>query len=142
MVAAFAGDENAAARAPVLRAELLEAGQCELHSYEPVLAAATPEACAEALSAASEPPLAIARAAAEVAELSARVMGESKPALKGDAGAGVLLAEAAARAAARLVEINLRGRADDPRLAEAGRLAERAAEARAFALGEGPDRDT
>jgi hypothetical protein len=137
MVAAFARDEEAAARAPILRAQLLEAGERELRSYAPVLAARTPEARREALSAASETPLAIARAAAEVAELCAQVMAASKPALKGDAGTGVLLAEAAARAALRLVEINLKGSPNDPRLLEGARLAERAAAAREHALGVG-----
>jgi formiminotetrahydrofolate cyclodeaminase len=135
MVAAFAGAHEAAARAPMLRAQLLEAGERELHAYEPVLAAATPEARREALSVASETPVAIARTAAEVAELAARVASESKPALRGDAVAAVLLAEAVTRAAARLVEINLSGAAGDPRLGEVASLSERAAGAREQALG-------
>jgi formiminotetrahydrofolate cyclodeaminase len=136
MVSAFAGADDVADRAPVLRKQLLEAGERELHAYEPVLEATTPDARREALSAASESPLAIARASAEIAELAARVAAESKPALKGDAVAGVLLAEAVTRAAARLVEINLSGAADDPRLEEAASLGERAARARERALGD------
>jgi formiminotetrahydrofolate cyclodeaminase len=135
MVAAFAGDEEAAARGRVLRKQLLEAGERELHAYQPVLAAATAEARREALSVASETPLAIAGAAAEVAELAARVASASKPALKGDGITGAVLAEAAACAAARLVEINLSGTADDPRLGEVASLSERAARARELALG-------
>jgi formiminotetrahydrofolate cyclodeaminase len=130
MVAAFADADQVAALAPALRAQLLEAADRELYSYEPVLAAATSEERSEALSVASEAPLAIARAAVEVAELAAQVMAESKPALKGDAGAAVLLAEATTRAAGQLVEINLKGQPDDPRLAEVARLSERAAQAR------------
>jgi formiminotetrahydrofolate cyclodeaminase len=135
LVAAFAGAHEAAARAPVLRAQLLEAGERELHAYEPVLEATTSEARREALSVASETPVAIARAAAEVAELAARIASESKPALKGDAAAAVLLGEAVTRAAARLVEINLSGAAGDPRLGEVASLSERAAGAREQALG-------
>jgi formiminotetrahydrofolate cyclodeaminase len=136
MVSLFAGADDVAARAPVLREGLLEAGERELHAYEPVLAASTAEARREALSVASETPMAIARAAAEVAELAARVASESKPALKGDAVTAVLLAEAATRAAARLVEINLSGApAGDPRVGEVAGLSERAARAREVALG-------
>jgi methenyltetrahydrofolate cyclohydrolase len=144
MVAAFAADDQAAARAPLLRQELLDAGEGELRSYAPVLEALrlpkeAPErerALSRALSAASETPAAIARAGAEVAELAARVTHESTPALRGDATAGVLLAEAATRAAARLVEINLRGLPADPRLGEVAGLSRRAAAARERALGE------
>lgn len=135
MVATFAGADDAAARAPILRAQLLDAGERELHAYEPVLGATTTEARREALSAASDTPVAIARAAAEVAELAARVASESKPALKGDAAAAVLLAEAVTRAAARLVEINLSGAPDDPRVGEVAILSERAARARESVLG-------
>lgn len=136
MVASFAGEQETAARGAVLRGELLDAGERELHAYEPVLAAATEGERRAALSVASDAPLAIARAAAEVAELGAEVSVRSKPALKGDAAAGVLLAEAATRAAAQLVEINLRGSPDDPRLAEVAALSERAARARKRVVGE------
>lgn len=144
MVSAFADDAEAEARAPVLREELLEAGERELRSYEPVLEALRLPAGSEererelraALSAASDAPVGIARAAAEVAELAARVTAASKPALQGDATASVLLAEAAARAAARLVEINLNAQADDPRREEVQRCSQRAGRARERALGE------
>lgn len=144
MVAGFAADDHAAARARLLRRELLDAGERELRSYAPVLEAlrlpkGAPEresALSRALSAASETPAAIARAGAEVAELAARVTEASTAALRGDATAGALLAEAATRAAARLVEINLRGRPEDPRLEEVARLSRRAAAARERALGE------
>lgn len=142
MTASFAQAQDVAGRAAILRVQLLEAGEAELRSYEPVLTAvrlpasdsSRAERLGQALSNASEPPLAIARAAAEVAELAASVAAGSTPAVRGDAVAGVLLAEAAARAAVRLVEINLKDAGDDPRLAEAAELAERAARARAQAL--------
>ena len=142
MVAAFADDPQAGARATALRAELLAAGERELTSYEPVLQAARlarsdparKQRLDHALSEASEPPLQIARASAEVAELAAAIVARSEPALAGDAVAAVLLAEAASRAAAKLAEINLAQRADDPRLATVRRVVQRAGAAREDAL--------
>ena len=113
-----------------LRALSLELAAAELHAYEPVLEAqrrGDPDAVAQALSRAADSPLAIARAAAEVAELGADVAARGKKAVKGDAQVGVVLAEAACRAAGRLGEINLAGQPDDPRLAELAELKRRAA---------------
>jgi len=143
MAAAFAGDSEAAARAASLRGQLVRDGERELRSYEPVLEAlrvsredpARAERVAGALSDASDAPLAIARASAEVAEMAVALVGQSKPSLAGDAIAAVVVAEAATRAAARLVEINLRDATDDPRLEEVDRLARRAASARERSLG-------
>jgi formiminotetrahydrofolate cyclodeaminase len=144
MVAAFVGADAAAARSRVLRAQLLDAGEAEMHSYEPVLAAmqlptsnpARKSQLEQALSAACDAPLALARAAGEVAELGAQVAEQSKPTLRGDAVASVLLAEAATRSAAGLVQINLRDCSDDARLTEVVRLAERAARVRDQVLSE------
>jgi formiminotetrahydrofolate cyclodeaminase len=143
MAAAYAQLPAAAVRAPELRAQLLRAGEEDLRSYGPVLEAMRLPAgdrtrrrrLDEALDRASETPLAIARAATEVAELAAEVAAASTPALRGDATAGVLLAEAAARTGARLVEINLAGRGGDPRLVEVAALSQRAADARERTLG-------
>lgn len=78
MVAAYAGADAAGAadRAAALREQLLEAGEAELTSYEPVLAAtrlqpgdpSRDRRLREALSRACDGPIAIARAAAETAE--------------------------------------------------------------------------
>ena len=76
MAAAFADEPQAAAQATALRAELLAAGERELTSYLPVLEAerlpksdpSRKQRLDSALAEASEPPLAIARASAEVAE--------------------------------------------------------------------------
>lgn len=143
MAASFVDADEVVARAGELRSELVAAGERELTSYEPVLRAAQlpadaqgrAERLADALSSASESPLAIARATAHVADLGLSVARRSKPALAGDAVAGVVLAEAACRSAARLVEINLADREGDPRVAEATALADRAAGAREEALG-------
>lgn len=145
MAASFAASEGDASRAADLREELLSQGERELSSYAPVLEALRlpaddPDraaAVSEALSDASEAPLAIARAAAEVAELAVAVALRGKRDLSGDAIAGALLAEAACQAAARLVELNLAARPDDRRLAELATLKLRAAGARDRALGEG-----
>jgi formiminotetrahydrofolate cyclodeaminase len=138
MTAGFAHSQAATERARELRSDLLAAGQRELTAYEPVLEAARlpaddpsrAERLGSALAAASESALAIARAAAELAELGAAVAARSKPALTGDAVAGVLLAEATCAAAGRMVEINLAGRERDPGITAARALAERAAAAR------------
>jgi methenyltetrahydrofolate cyclohydrolase len=61
----------------------------------------------EALEGATAVPLEIARLAADVAGLGNRLVAGGNPNLEGDATAAVLLARAAARAAARLVELNV-----------------------------------
>ncbi len=80
-----------------------------------------------ALSGAADVPLAIAETGAMVAEIAARLTREGNQNLRGDAVAAALLAEAGARAAAVLVEINMTagGIADD-RLERVGELAARA----------------
>ena len=142
MTAGFAHSQAASERARELRGELLAAGERELTAYEPVLEAARlpaddplrAERLRSALATASESALAIARAAAELAELGAAVGAQSKPALAGDALAGVLLAEATCAAAARMVEINLQGLERDSQIPAARALAERAAAARERAI--------
>jgi methenyltetrahydrofolate cyclohydrolase len=117
MVAAYTGSEEIVARAAQLRADLLAAGEQELHAYDPVLEArrlpaedpTRSEKLQAALARASDPPRAIARAAAEVAELAATVADDARPDVRGDALAGELMAQAAARAAAVLVETNAAG---------------------------------
>src|SRR5687768_15571528 len=111
--------EDAPARAQALRRRALELADRDMSSYAPVLEvlrlpADSPDRAdrlAIALADASRTPLAIAEAAAETAALAARVTAASKPAVRGDALAGVLIAEAAAVAATSLVEINLAGKA-------------------------------
>jgi formiminotetrahydrofolate cyclodeaminase len=81
-----------------------------------------------ALSAASDVPLAIAEVGAMVAEIAARLAREGNPNLRGDAVAAALLAEAGARAAAVLVEINMAaGEIADDRLGRVGEFVARAA---------------
>jgi formiminotetrahydrofolate cyclodeaminase len=77
----------------------------------------------DALSQAAEIPLAIAEAGADTAELARNVAEHADPDLRADAMVAALLAGAAARGAARLVEINLATTAGDPRAARACELA-------------------
>jgi formiminotetrahydrofolate cyclodeaminase len=131
-------------RAGELRARLLELADADDRAYQPVLDALAlqredrrrPAALTAALSAAAEVPLEIASAAAEVAELaaaSAQAPGNEQ--LLGDAGAGAIIAEAATRAAAMLVELNLARSPEDPRLGRAAALVQRAAEPRGIVFG-------
>ena len=134
MAARFAGLDEAAERAGSLRREALSLADADLDAYAPVLDAlrlpaddpGRAEALRAASSAAADVPLAIAEAASAVAVLARELAAAGKPGLRGDALAGADLAAGAARAAARLVEINLAEAPDDPRVARA-----RAAVARA-----------
>jgi formiminotetrahydrofolate cyclodeaminase len=134
-------DKDLSGRAAELRERTLALADQDLSSYAGVLdalrlPAAHPERAdrlAAALSEASQAPVAIAEAGAEIAALTAQVTAASTPAVRGDALAGLLIAEAATVAAASLVEINLAGR-DDADLARARDARRRAEEARADAL--------
>ena len=127
MSAGIASTADAVERAAALRAQALQLAEDELSSYAPVLEARTPAERTTALAAASEPPAQIAEVAAEVAELGAEVASSAADAVRGDAVTGVVLAEAASAAAARLVRINLGS--GEP-VDRADRAAERAATTR------------
>ena len=135
MGARFAGDDAAAERAAALRAQAMRLAEADAAGYAPVLEAVrlprdTPDREARlhaALARAADVPLAIAEAAAEVAVLARRVAADGRPALTGDALTGAELAAGAARAAARLVAIDLEHAPEDPRAARARAAAERAA---------------
>jgi formiminotetrahydrofolate cyclodeaminase len=90
-------------------------------------------ALGRAFARAAEPPLRIARAAADVAELAVTVARSGDPALHADAVVAALLAAGAAGAAAELVAVNLTASESDPRVREARKLAEEAARAAAEA---------
>jgi glutamate formiminotransferase/formiminotetrahydrofolate cyclodeaminase len=134
---------GAAAQADALRRRAGPLAERAAQAYESALATlrAPPQleqegrdaALGEALAYASDVPLAIAEAAVDVAALGAVVASEGTQERAGDAVAATLLAEAAARAAANLVEINLAAREDDPRSLRARELVQdaRAASRRA-----------
>ena len=90
-----------------------------------------------ALARAAELPLLVAQVAADVAALARDVADSGDPAVRGDAVAAALLAEAAARAAAHLVEINLATMPGDLRVLSAQSLAVSASTSAAAALGSG-----
>lgn len=87
-----------------------------------------------ALARAADVPLAIAEAAADVAELAALAAEHGKPDVRPDAGAAAALAEAAAAVAADLVRVNLGTLDGDERATRASAAASAAAAARAVAL--------
>ena len=87
-----------------------------------------------AFAAAAEPPLAIARVAADVGELAAIVAKEGDARVRVDAGIAAAVAAAAARGGLALVRVNLTTRSDDPRLDEATALAKAADDAATRAL--------
>jgi formiminotetrahydrofolate cyclodeaminase len=142
MAARFAGEWDVALRTSELRGRALELADIELSAYQPVLDALhlprdVPDRAARidaARTKASESPLEVAWVAADVAELAANLARSGNSNLAGDAIAGVLLAEAAAQAAAKLVAINL---TDGPMVDQAANLARQAHAARERALGPG-----
>jgi len=115
-----------ARRADDLRGRAARLAPADAEAYAPVLEAlrspATPgpedrgERIQAALSGAADVPLAIVEIAAEVAGLAASLATGGNPGLRGDALVAALLAEAGARAAGSLVEINLSAVPGDGRL--------------------------
>jgi formiminotetrahydrofolate cyclodeaminase len=91
-----------------------------------------------ALELAARVPLSIAELASDVAFLAAAVAERAEPDLRGEAATAAVLAEAGARAAANLVEINLATRPQDERVVRARGLVESASSARQRALTAGP----
>jgi formiminotetrahydrofolate cyclodeaminase len=112
---------DAGARAAELRELALGLAERDLESYAPVLAALAlaaedprrPVAVATALSQAADVPLQIAQAGAEVCSLAVRVTDGAGRHVLGDAATAAVLSEAACRAAAMLVAVNLKGTADE-----------------------------
>ena len=103
-------------------------------SYEKAvgsLEAGDPDAIAVALPQAAQDPLELARVAADVAVLAVDAAHHCDQSHHADVTVAAMLAEAAARAGARLVEVNLLSRDDDDRVSEARLLVARAAEAAA-----------
>ena len=135
---------GAVAQANALQERAAPLAQSDSEAYEAVLAARRehrdlpqPDRDAligDALALAAEVPLAIAEVAADIAQLGALVAEKGNPNVAGDAAAGAVLAESAARAAANLVAINLGTRYGDLRLVRAQALADTAAVAARRAL--------
>jgi formiminotetrahydrofolate cyclodeaminase len=141
MAARFSSEQwedapGAVAQAEALRARILPLAEEDAVAYENfLLARRMPEevdsevrdaAVGEALSRAADVPLAIAEAALDISCLAADLAERGNPNLRGDAATAALLAEAAVRATANLVEINLATREGDERIARARELVEMA----------------
>lgn len=130
-----------AQRARELGAEAAKLGDADAKAYGAVLEAmkrdhgdsGRRDAVAAALSAAVDPPLRLCELAAEVTELAAAVVKGGRDSVRGDAIAGVLLADAAACGASRLVAIDVES-ASDPRVAQAEACAGRAGTVRRIAI--------
>jgi len=90
-------------------------------------------ALGRATAAAAEPPLALARIAADLAELCAAAGARVELRVHADVAAAAALAAAVARGARELVAVNLTALPGDPRVEEADRLAAAAADAAARA---------
>jgi methenyltetrahydrofolate cyclohydrolase len=128
------GAPGAVAQAEVLRMRALPLADDDARAYENfLLARRMPEnvepevrdaAIGDALSRAADVPLAIAETALDVASLACELAERGNQNLHGDAATAVLLAEAAARATANLVEINLGTREGDERVERAREVVE------------------
>jgi methenyltetrahydrofolate cyclohydrolase len=128
-----------AAQAEALRARIAPLAQLDAETYEAALAVRDAARdmkdeqrdwrIGEAFSRAAEPPLEIARAALDVAELAEELAMTGSPTIRADAIAAASLAAGAAKGCVATVEVNLTALETDPRIAEAKRLAEAAATA-------------
>jgi formiminotetrahydrofolate cyclodeaminase len=108
--------------APLARADAESYGRV-LNAYREPDSETRRERVREALSGATDVPLAVAEVGNEVAGIAARLVEEGNPNLEGDAMTAVLLAEVGVRAAAALAEINLSSaNVEDDRRGRANRL--------------------
>jgi methenyltetrahydrofolate cyclohydrolase len=121
LTARVAGREDLVARAQALTAELAPLADADADAYRDFLATHSEEARARTI----ELPLRMAELAAEAAELAVESAQSIERAASGDAKAGVLLAEATARAAAMLVQVNGGGDAAASATGRAARAAAR-----------------
>jgi formiminotetrahydrofolate cyclodeaminase len=120
---------GAAAQATTLRDRIAPLAERNVDAYREAVAllggaaAAGDETLRDALARAAGVPLEIAEVAVDVAALAAVVAERGDQAMRADAVSAALLAEAAARAAATLVEVNLGTTSSDERVARARDLA-------------------
>ncbi|MGE5273573.1 MAG: cyclodeaminase/cyclohydrolase family protein [Verrucomicrobiota bacterium] len=121
LTARVAGRNDLVTRAEELLAELAPLGAADADAYRDFLATHSAEARARTV----ELPLRMAELAADTAELAAEAAFATDSAARGDARAGVLLAEAGARAAAMLVQVNGGGGAAASATGRAARAAAR-----------------
>lgn len=127
---------GAAAQAEALRARAVELARDDADAFEQAAlelhargdgAKGRDAALAVKLDRAADVPLEIARTAIDVTSLAADAALKGDPDRRPDAVAACVMAEGAARAAAHLVEVNLKVTGKDPRLAESQELVRAAA---------------
>jgi methenyltetrahydrofolate cyclohydrolase len=134
--ATWAEAGGAAAQARKLRERLVPLAREDAEAYQGAVAKLAQQeeadelnlarrdfALGSALARAADVPLEIADQAENVAALAAEAAERATPDLRADAAAAAALALGAAWAAAKLVEVNLAMRSDDPRLARAREIA-------------------
>lgn len=141
-----AGDaDRARAKATELRERLVLLADANAAAYEEATKSLGRDASDDALrdarlgsdlALAAYTPLSIAEVAADAAELAAILAVGASPEVRADAVVAACLAEGASRGCAHLVRINLGMAPDDERIGIAQEHAERAAAARARALGQ------
>jgi methenyltetrahydrofolate cyclohydrolase len=127
--------DGLAERADAARRRVAPLARIDAESYGRVLDAyrepdseTRRERVSDALSGATDVPLAVAEVGNEVAGIAARLVEEGNTNLVGDAITAVLLAEAGVRAAVTLAEINLSAaNLDDDRLGRANELVDETA---------------
>jgi formiminotetrahydrofolate cyclodeaminase len=136
----WAGAEGARAQALELRDRLLALAGQDARAYERAIGALErrDSGLSRALDRAAEVPLLIAETVADVALLAAEAAEAADGTARADASAAAALASGAARAAFRLVEVNLLTVPDDERLGRARLAADAAAEAAGRALAAQP----
>jgi formiminotetrahydrofolate cyclodeaminase len=127
-VARFSGDGGAVAQAEALRRRLTTLAAEDAAAFAAALTELRERRddfdLGRALALAADVPLRIAEAAADVAELGASLAERGKADLQPDARAASVLAAAAARASALLVEANLGAAPGDERVGRARGLAD------------------
>ena len=129
---------GAAAQAKRLRERLVPLARQDAEAYQAAVAKLRESgddfALGEALALAADVPLEIADHAENVSALAAEAAQRATADVRADAAAAAALALGSAWAAAKLVEVNLAMRAEDPRLARAREIASGATRAAREAL--------
>ena len=123
---------GAVAQAAALRSRSIQLAELDGAAYDAAVGALRVSAGQDlerALVQAAAVPLQIARAGADVAQLACEVAEHGDPDLGADAIVAAVLASAATRGAAGLVDVNLAITADDPRVVEARELVAQASSA-------------
>jgi formiminotetrahydrofolate cyclodeaminase len=136
----WSGAAGAGAQARALRRRAIDLVESDAEAWADALAAleSPDRALEEKLGRAAEVPLQIGDLAADVASLAALVAERCEGTYRGDAATAALLAHASARAAEKLVAINLAIGPSDDRRERASAAAAAAAAAAARALESGP----